>query len=179
LFFGRDNSAPNGGWLNLWVDKLADSLPHEGKVTHFSGRNPAFYNSKIKASNGTRWIADYAPNENVILIADVDYPRSPLKLSRIQRPSQEVMFLEGANNSPPDKMPKNSGAFTIWARQLVFGNYDYPNTVALRHGGDKDPAFYAVFCDGHTERIPLKKFASDRRLRQTMFSANQNGDTIY
>lgn len=179
LFFVHDNSGANGGWKNLWVDKLVESLPPQGKVSGSSGRNPAFYNSKIKASG--RWIADYAANDNIIFSSDVNASplRSPLKLSRIERPAQEVMFVEGANNSPPSKLPNNSGAFTIWAKQAVNGNFAYPNTVARRHGGEKNPAFYVVYCDGHTEKIMFNKFSSDKRLRQTMFSANQNGDSIY
>jgi prepilin-type N-terminal cleavage/methylation domain-containing protein len=181
LFFVHDNSGSNGGWQNLWVDKLVDSLPHQGKVTHSSGRNSAFYNNKIKATDNTRWLADYAPNDNVIFFNDMNASplRQPLKLSRIVRPSQEVMFVEGANNYPPGKLPRNTGGFLVWAKQAVNGNFEYPNTIARRHGGDKNPAFYAIYCDGHTERIPFKKFSTDKTLRQTMFSANQNGDTIY
>jgi prepilin-type N-terminal cleavage/methylation domain-containing protein len=179
LFFVLDSGGPNG-WENLWINKLTDSLPNQGKVTQQSGRNPAFYNNKVKETgNNTRWIADYAPNDNVIFNRNVNNPRFPLKLSRIDRPSQEVMFVEGANNYPPNRLPNNTGAFTIWAKQAVIGDFEYPNTIARRHGGDKNPAFYAIYCDGHTERISFKKFASDRTLRQTMFSANQNGDTIY
>lgn len=178
LFFVLDSGGPNG-WVNLWVDKLPDSLPPQGKVTHFTGRNSAFYNNKIKAAGNTRWIADYAPNDNVICNRNVNNPRMPLKLARIDRPSQEAMFVEGANNSPPDKLPNDTGAFTIWAKQAVTGNFNYPNTIARRQGGKKDPTFHVVYCDGHTERIPFKVFSSDRTLRQTMFSANQNGDTIY
>lgn len=178
LFFVLDSGGPNG-WENLWVNKLSESLPDAGKVNQFKGRNPAFYNNKVKESGASRWIADYAPNDNIILNRNVNNPRFPLKLSRIERPSQECMFLEAANNSPPDKVTKNTGAFTIWAKEAVRGNLEYPNTIARRHGGDKDPAFYAVFCDGHTERIFIKEFSKNRQLRKTMLSGNDSGDTIY
>ncbi len=180
LFFVFDNSGTNGGWKNLWVDKLADSLRHDGKVTQTTGRNPSLYNSKINPTG--RWIADYAPNDNIIFSSDVNASplRRPLKLSRIERPSQEVMFLEGANNSPPSKLPSNTGAFTLWGKQVVNGNFAYPNTVARRHGGDKNPAFHVIYCDGHAERISFNgRFSTDRTLRQTMFSADVNGNTIY
>lgn len=178
LFFIHDNSGSNGGWQNLWVDKLVDSLPHQGKVPG-SFRNAAFYNSKIKASD--RWVADYAANDNIIFSSDAyAIPlRRPLKLSRIESPAQEVMFVEGSNNYPPDRLPSNTGGFVVWAQQAVNGNFGYPNTIAKRHGGETNPAFYVVYCDGHAERIMFKKFSSDKKLRQTMFSANQNGGSIY
>lgn len=178
LFFLLESGGPNG-WENLWVDKLSEILPNEGKVTRVSGRNSVFYNNKIKADPRSRWIADYAASDNVILDRMAAYPRLPLRLSQIQSPAQEAMFVEGANNYPPGTLPKDSGAFTLWTKQAVKGNFEYPNTVARRHGTDKNPAFYAVFCDGHTERISYNEFSKDRRLRQTMFSANENGDTIY
>lgn len=179
LFSVFDNGGSNGGWQNLWVDKLTDSLPHQGKTNGSTTRNSAFHNNKIKLAN--RWVADYAPNDNIIFSKDVNAnpPRSNLKISRIERPSQEVMFVEGANNSPTEKLPKNSGAFTIWALQVAQGNFNYPNTIARRHGGDKDPAFYVVYCDGHTERINFNEFSKNRLLRKTMFSANDNGHSIY
>jgi type II secretory pathway pseudopilin PulG len=178
LFFVFDQGGPNG-WQNLWIDKLSENLPGEGKVTHFSGRSSAFYNKKIKESSMSRWIADYAPNDNVILSRDVNNPRFPLRISRIQNPSQEVMFVEGANYAPPGKLANNTGAFTIWAQEAVKGNREYPNTIARRHGPGASPAFYAVFCDGHTERISYNEFFRNRQKRKTMFSANDNGDTIY
>lgn len=177
-FFSQfDTDGPSGAWSNLWPDKLQDYLPPRGIVSNASGRNTAFYNLKVKAMN--RWIADYSPNDNLIRKNDVQTPATPTRLVAVRQPAREVMFVEGAVNQPPKKLSQSSGAFTIWAKQLVIGNFDYPDTVAHRHGGTGQDAFYVVFCDGHILRIPFKEFSNDKELRQTMFSADSAGNSIY
>ncbi|TSA29594.1 MAG: prepilin-type N-terminal cleavage/methylation domain-containing protein [Verrucomicrobiaceae bacterium] len=177
-FFSQfDYAGPGGAWGNLWVDKLQDYLPAQGVVSGTGGRNPVFYSVKVKQAN--RWIADYAPSDNLMSESDSQSPLSAVRLVTVRRPTQEVMFVEGANNSPPGKVPESSGAFNIWAKQLVMGNFTYPNTIARRHGGTGAEAFYVVFCDGHSARISFKEFSNDKDLRQTMFSANAGGNSIY
>jgi len=174
-----ENTGPPLGWRDLWPDKLTPYLPAVGTITQTNGRNGAFYNKKIKMAN--RWIVDYGANDNIMFNNDTSQvPRAPLRFSNVREPAKELMFVETANNTATRK-PETSGAFTFWARMMARGNLDYDNTIARRHGPTNNPAFYAVFCDGHTERINFNSFSNNNStaLRYQMFSANPNGISIY
>jgi len=180
IFFLMDSGGKDG-WRNLWPDKLTPYLPATGTITHTNGRNGAFYNKKIKMAN--RWIVDYGANDNIMFNNNSDWTNfssAPFRFCNVREPAKELMFVETANNTATRK-PETSGAFTFWARMMARGKLDYDNTIARRHGPINDPAFYAVFCDGHTERINFNSFSNNNStaLRYQMFSANPNGDSIY
>ncbi len=176
LFNLNDDGTPGGPWNNLWVHQLEPHMPHErDRVTHQEGRNAAFYCPKVnpKKYPQRRWIADYAPNDNIM-------KRNGFRSSLIvYDPAKELLFYEAAKNGNEDVTPYNSGAFKAWTKKLAQGNFDYPNTVARRHGSESDPAFYGVFVDGHVERFKLNELKKDDERRQTLFSANQSGNSIY
>lgn len=178
MFFVID-SGGSAGWRNLWPDKLTPYLSAPGKITQTGGRSPAFYNTKVKAAN--RWIADYAPSDNLLRENNenwANFPSGPPRITVVREPAKEVLFVEGANNTG-NRKPATSGSFTLWSKQMVLGNLDYANTIARRHGPTNDPAFYAVFSDGHTERINFNSFSTNTALRQQMFSGKPSGDSIY
>ena len=178
MFFCMDSGGPLG-WRNLWPDKLTPYLPAAGTITHTNGRNVAFYNKGIKMAN--RWLADYAPNDNVLRENNQtwqNFPTGAPRMISIRQPSKEILYLEGANNDKT-KNPRTSGAFSLWSLTAIEGKFDYPNTIARRHGPALDPAFYAIFCDGRVERINFNAFATNRPLRQEMLSGTASGHSIY
>jgi prepilin-type N-terminal cleavage/methylation domain-containing protein len=178
MFFVMD-SGGKLGWRSLWPDKLTPYLPAAGPITHTTGRNPAFYNTKVKPSN--RWIADYGPNDNLLRENNEtwgNFPSGPPRLSAVREPAKEVMYVEAANNTA-NRKPTTSGSFTLWSKQMAQGNLNYDNTIARRHGPTNNPAFYAVFSDGHTERVNFNSFSTNTALRYQMFSAKPSGDSLY
>lgn len=168
----RDADGNPSPWDNLWVDAIEPFLP---KVNQERGRNPAFYCPKVDPSVDPRrrFIADYAPNTN-LMKTDVSRP-----LAVVKDPARELLFIEAAKNLDDEVTPRNSGAFTAPSTELAKGNFEYPNTVAQRHGSASDPAFYGAFVDGHVERFNLNELADDDERRRTLFSAQQNGNSIY
>jgi len=56
---------------------------------------------------------------------------------------------------------------------------DYPNTIAKRQGDPKSPAFFAVYCGGHPERISFNDFSKDWALRQRMLSEDSISESLY
>jgi prepilin-type N-terminal cleavage/methylation domain-containing protein len=173
------NSGGALGWHDLWVNKLTPYLPAKGTIPKENGRNDAFYNKAIKEAD--RFIADYAPNDNLLREnndswSDVTNP-SP-RLVTIQEPSKEILYLEGAKKTATAN-PRTSGSFTLWAKMAILGDFDYPHTIARRHGSPTNPSFFAVFFDGHTERIDFNQFSQDEALRRKMLSGDAAGNSIY
>ena len=158
-----------------WVDQVEPFMPNTlDKKTEQAGRNLAFYCPKVDVSEDPqrRWVADYAANDNIM-------EQGVLRPTvAIRDPAKELLFFEGAKNTG-NLTPYSSGGFKAWTKQLANGNFEYPNTVARRHGSESDPVFYGVYVDGHVERFNLNELAEDDELRQTIFSANDNGTSIY
>ncbi len=176
LFDLQEDGTPGGPWGNLWVHQLEPHMPNAHEhVAHQEGRNAAFYCPKVNPINypQRRWIADYAPNDNLM---QINAFRSSLI---VREPAKELLFYEAAKNLNEDVTPYNSGGFKAWTKKLAVGDFDYPNTVARRHGSKSDPAFYGIFVDGHVERFKLNKLKKDDERWQTLFSANQSGNSIY
>jgi prepilin-type N-terminal cleavage/methylation domain-containing protein len=166
-----DENGNYGAWNGFWMDAIEPFMPKTlGRVTHQQGRNLAFYCPKVDVSEdpARRWLADYSPNTNIIA---VDIIRAAVA---VQDPAKELMFYEAAKNDE-ELTPYNSGAFMAWTKQLASGNFDYPNTVARRHGSESDPAFYGVYVDGHIERFNFNELKEDAERRQTLFSARDAG----
>jgi prepilin-type N-terminal cleavage/methylation domain-containing protein len=131
MFFCMDSGGPLG-WRGLWVDKLTPYLPAKGTITQQRGRNDAFYNKGIKEAD--RWVADYAPSDNVLRENNEgwgNFPSGAPRMTLIREPSKEILYLEGANNDAT-KNPMTSGSFTLWSKMAIEGNFDYPNTIARR-----------------------------------------------
>jgi prepilin-type N-terminal cleavage/methylation domain-containing protein len=181
MLFVADNSgklpsvlvpnADSGAWENLWVDQIEPYMPAAAdRTTTKEGRNPAFYSPNVPVEN--RWVADYAANDN-LMRSGVQSPAVAVK-----DPAKELLLFEGAKNR--DKLtPRNSGAFKAWAKELANGSFDWPNTVARRHGSKSDPVFFGVYVSGEVERFHLNDLAADDERRRTLFSARSNGNSIY
>jgi hypothetical protein len=157
---------PGGAWSNLWVDQIEPYLPKSSEnVLATGGRNPAFYSPLVKAQD--RWVADYAPNDN--LIRDLNLQSSGsvnTALAAIQSPSRKLLFFEGGKAVNP----RQKGAFVAWAQPIVQGNMEYHNTIARRHGTDEKPVFFGIFVDGHVERFDFHEFVADEKRRKELFS---------
>jgi prepilin-type N-terminal cleavage/methylation domain-containing protein len=168
----KPDGSRGGPWGNLWVNALEPFMPNTlDKETHGDGRNPAFYCPKVDPREDARlrWIADYAPNDNIMTINEY----RPLVV--VRDPAKELLFMEAGKNLNQDVTPRNSGGFKLWTKMLAMGNFEYTNTVARRHGSESDPAFYGVYVDGHIERFNLNELADDDERRQTLFSARDAG----
>jgi prepilin-type N-terminal cleavage/methylation domain-containing protein len=173
----KPDGSAGGDWVNLWVNALEPFMPNTlDRFTHGAGRNPAFYCPKVDPSEDAkiRWIADYAPNDNIMT-------RNTFRpLVVVQDPARELLFFEAGMELSEDITARNSGAFMSWAKKLASGDFDYQNTVGRRHGSESDPAFYGAYVDGHIERFKVNELKGDAERLQTLFSArNASGNGLY
>lgn len=161
-----DKATDPGVWGNLWPDQIEPYLPKTtDKPVVTGGRNPAFYSPLVKPQD--RWVADYAPNDNLIRDLNPESTGSVnTPLAAIQSPSKKLLFFEGGKASSP----RTKGAFVAWAQPIIDGNMEYPNTVARRHGTETKPVFLGIFVDGHVERFDFHEFVADEKRRKELFS---------
>lgn len=164
-------NAESGAWENLWVDQIESYMPKStDRVTTQGGRNPAFYTPNVPVEN--RWVADYAANDNLMS----DGILRPVVT--VTDPAKELLFFEGAKDQN-GLTPRNSGAFKAWAVRLAAGDFNYPNTVARRHGPESDPVFFGIYVSGAVERFKLNDLQNDAERRRTLFSGRASGASIY
>lgn len=164
-------NAESGAWENLWVDQIEPYMPKStDQVTTRGGRNPAFYSPNVPVEN--RWVADYAANDNLM------GENNLRPVAVVNDPARGLLFFEGARNRD-GLTPRNSGAFKAWAVRLAAGDFNYPNTVARRHGSESDPVFFGIYVSGAVERFKLNDLKNDAERRRTLFSGRASGVSIY
>ncbi len=162
----------SGGWKNPWAVRLQEYLPNERSTGQWESRmNSAFHCPKV-----TDRKISYAPNN--VIMSPSPYGvavESGLPASVIRDPARELLLFEAA----PSSNVRTGGSFHAGSAQIVSGNFEYPVTVARRHGSESSPVFYGIHVDGNITRFNFNEFARDTGLRRRLFSRDSNGRIIY